>query len=100
MKKNYNPSEFCLVSSMIYKYGNKIGFMYREHPDEFSENDSGWRFLAGTETQDFVDNDSNSKIFELESIISMDAAIVSYLNLPYNTELERVNGKDIFKIIE
>ena len=36
------------ASDRITKEGFKVGYMYREQPDE-GRPDSGWRFLAGNE---------------------------------------------------
>lgn len=44
----------CYASDMITVGGAKVGFMYREEPD--FDADSGWRFLAGTETQEYLDD--------------------------------------------
>lgn len=38
----------CVVSDKITKEGFKVGYMYREKPEE-GRPDSGWRFLAGNE---------------------------------------------------
>jgi hypothetical protein len=91
---------FCLVSNLIGFEGKKVGYMYREEISEDAENDSGWRFLAGTESQEYVDDEKNSKVFEVETIIDFDPAIKKYLHLPEGTELERIEGSDDFKIIE
>lgn len=56
--------EGCLVSDKITKEGYKVGYMYREKPDE-GVPDSGWRFLV---------------LFILESVI---------LNLKLITEISR-----------
>ena len=103
MNKNKNEKDsmgFCLVSNLISLEGKKIGFMYREELEEDAENDSGWRFLAGTEDQEYVDNEANSKVYEVETIADFDPAIIPYLNYPFGTELERIEGKDEFSIIE
>ncbi len=103
MNKNKNEKEsmgFCLVSNLISLEGKKVGFMYREELEEDAENDSGWRFLAGTEDQEYVDNEANSKVYEVETIADFDPAIIPYLNYPFGTELERIEGKDEFSIIE
>lgn len=91
---------FCLVSNLISLEGKKVGYMYREELEEDAENDSGWRFLAGTEDQEYVDNEANSKVYEVETIADFDPAIIPYLNFPFGSELERVEGKDEFRIIE
>jgi hypothetical protein len=87
----------CRVSGKITNEGMKVGFMYREEPDNGS--DSGWRFLSGTETQKYVNDEQNSQITELKVVIELDKAITSYLDRPFGTDLERVEGTDDFQVI-
>ena len=42
---------YSLVSAKIFRDGMKVGYMYREQPEE--DEDSGWHFLSGTEDDDF-----------------------------------------------
>ena len=88
---------YCLASDKITVDGLPVGYMYREEPEE--EDDSGWRFLSGTEEQDYVDNPENSGIFEVNTIANYDKAIVYYLKMPYGTEMERIPGEDKFRKI-
>jgi hypothetical protein len=84
----------CLASDKITVDGMKVGFMYHEAPQD--ENDSGWRFIAGNEDQDYIDDPNNSMIFEVNVIANYDPAIIPYLKLPVGSELERKNGTDQF----
>ncbi len=88
---------FCRVSAKITNEGMKVGFMYREEPD--NSTDSGWRFLSGTETQKYVDDENNSQIIDLETIIKIDQAVAQYITRPFGTELERIEGTDNFQIL-
>ena len=88
---------FCRVSAKITNEGMKVGFMYREEPDNGL--DSGWRFLSGTETQKYVNDENNSKTTDLDTISKLDPAIVPYLDRPFGTDLERVEGSDSFQVI-
>ena len=45
--------EGCIVSDKITKEGYKVGYMYREKPDEGVPN-SGWRFTAGDESDEYM----------------------------------------------
>lgn len=85
----------CMATDKITVNGELIDFMYREQPD--FESDSGWRFLSGTETQDYVDNADNWAIYDTNTIANYDKAIIPYLDLPIGTELERITGTDKFK---
>lgn len=89
---------YSICSNKITVDGMKVGFMYREEP--FDDEDSGWRFLSGTEDQEYADNPDNSKIFGVNAIANHDPAIIPYLRKPEGCELERVEGKDEFQVLE
>lgn len=91
------PTGSCIVSNKIMLDGMHVGYMYREEPDD--SGDSGWRFLSGTERQQYVDDDSNHQVLAINSVIAADPAIGPYLDRPFGTELERVEGKNIFQVI-
>lgn len=88
---------YCLASDTITVDGMPVGYMYREEPED--EDDSGWRFLSGTEEQDYVDNPDNSGIFDVNTIANYDKAIIYYLKMPYGTEMERIPNEDKFQKI-
>ncbi|MDE6470407.1 MAG: DUF2185 domain-containing protein, partial [Eubacterium sp.] len=48
----------CIVSDKITKEGYKVGYMYRENPDD-EVPDSGWRFLAGNEDDAYMNDAGN-----------------------------------------
>jgi hypothetical protein len=98
MKNLVEPMGTCIATDRVTVDGKKVGYMYREEPDD--NLDSGWRFLAGTESQKYVDNPENSGIYEVNVLANLDPAIMPYLLLPFNTELVRVEGADEFKIVE
>ncbi len=84
----------CIASDQITVEGLPVGFMYREEPQV--ENDTGWRFIAGQENQDYLDDPMNSMVFEVNVIANYDPAIIPYLKLPIGTELERITNSDRF----
>ncbi|MGV8091810.1 MAG: DUF2185 domain-containing protein [Mangrovibacterium sp.] len=87
----------CMATDKITVKGELVDFMYRDEPD--FENDSGWRFLSGTETQEYVDNFENWSIYDTNTIANYDKAIIPYLNEPIGTELERIGKTDHFRIV-
>lgn len=89
---------YSICSNKITVEGMKVGFMYREDPVD--DEDSGWRFLSGTEDQDYADNPENSKIFGVNAIANHDPAIIPFLKLPVGTELGRVEGTEEFVNLE
>lgn len=84
-----------MATNKITVNGELVEFMYREEP-EF-DSDSGWRFLAGSETQDYVDVADNWAIYDTNTIANYDKSIIPYLDLPIGTELERITGTDKFE---
>jgi hypothetical protein len=88
----------CMATDKITVDGLEVGYMYREESD--FEADSGWRIFSGTETQDYVDDSNNTEIYDLNTIVNYDPSIIPYLDSPFGSELERVDGTDKFKKIE
>lgn len=86
-----------MATDKITVDGLKVGFMYREEPSY--ESDSGWIFLSGTETQEYIDDADNTMIYSVNTIANYDAAIIPYLHFPVGTNLERVPGTDEFEIV-
>jgi hypothetical protein len=70
----------CFASDRIMVDGQKIGFMYREAPD--NELDSGWRFLAGDESDEYMDKAENTGIYEVNTVANYDPDIIPYLQTP------------------
>ena len=56
----WDEAEGCFATDKILVDGCKVGYMYREQPDCDSEMpDSGWRFTAGDECEEYMDNPNN-----------------------------------------
>ena len=90
---NWKEEEGCIVSDKITKEGYKVGFMYREKPDE-GKSDSGWRFFAGNETEEYVNDSRNYHIFALNTISNYDSDIIPYLNSKIGSKYIRINSKE------
>ncbi|MFP4065824.1 MAG: DUF2185 domain-containing protein [Bacteroidales bacterium] len=87
----------CIASDKITIEGEKIGYMYRDIPED--KDDSGWRFLSGTEDQEYADDPHNSMVFDVNTIANYDPAIIPYLKRKKGTEWERIEGTDEFREI-
>lgn len=83
--------EGCLVSDKITKEGYKIGYMYREQPDE-GKPDSGWRFMAGNEDDEYINNPSNVHVFALNTVCNYDRDIIPYLKSKIGSVYIRVDS--------
>lgn len=91
MKKNFflKPDQIrpltdlpggAFASDRMVVDGAKVGYMYREAPDHGS--DSGWRFLAGDESDEYMDNPANFGIYALNIIANYDTEVLPLLNTP------------------
>lgn len=87
----------CLASDMITVAGNKVGYMYRETPD--TEPDSGWRFLSGEESQEYLDDPDHLGLYDVNTIANYDPEIIPFLDEPIGSAYERVlEGKGFQKV--
>lgn len=105
LNKKYllKPNEFkdialgfgsCIATDEITVNGNRVGFMYRENPD--NEIDSGWRFFSGLESQEYVDEPNNLEIYDVNTIANYDPEIIKYLSAPIGSAFGRAeNGEFI-----
>lgn len=67
----------CIATDRITVDGEPIRYMYRDKP--LNDNDSGWIFMAGDETEEYKDNPENIGIYDviLLQIITMKLFYVS-----------------------
>jgi hypothetical protein len=85
----------CYASDRITVDGLKVGYMYREEPD--NEDDSGWRFFSGDESDEYTNQQDNIGLHAVNSIANFDAEILPFLHAPLNTAFERVKSDKKFK---
>ncbi len=82
----------CIATDKITVEGLPVKYMYRSIPN--NDIDSGWRFFSGTETQEYIDDLNNSRVYEVNTIANYDQSIIPYLDLPLGVGLEKdENGK-------
>ncbi len=88
----------CLATDMILVRGKPVGFMYRAEPD--NEQDSGWRFMAGLEDQDYMDDESNLGVYDVNTIANYDPTIVEFIDAPVGAVFERKPGTKNFRPVD
>lgn len=93
---NEPNGEGCFVSNKITKEGFKVGYMYREQPDE-GVPDSGWRFMSGNEDDRYMNNSNNFHMLALNTVCNYDRDIISYLKSKVGSAYIRT-GNDTFEI--
>lgn len=89
---NEPNGEGCIVSDKITKEGYKVGYMYREEPS-MDMPDSGWRFMAGNEDDEYMNNSLNHHIFAINTICNYDSDIIPYLHSKIGSTYIRVDNK-------
>ena len=77
---DWEGAEGCIATNRITVEGCKVGYCYREKPDD--DWDSGWRFTAGDESEEYMDDPNNAGIYTLNSICNDDPEIIPLLNTP------------------
>lgn len=70
----------CLATDRIVVDGAPVGYCYREAPA--GDWDSGWRFTAGDESDDYMDDPRRSDIYSLNCLANYDADILPILSTP------------------
>ena len=80
----------CIATDRITVEGRKVAFFYREAPD--NEFDGGWRFFGGGETDAYLDDPTNSGIYNVNTIANYDPEIIPFLDAPAGAAFERENG--------
>ena len=77
----------CIATNRITVEGCKVGYCYREKPD--GDWDSGWRFTAGDESDEYMDDPNNAGIYKLNTICNDDPDIIPLLHTPAPCAFER-----------
>jgi hypothetical protein len=86
---------YIIASNEVMLLHKPIGFFYREEPG--NEQDSGWRFFSGDETEVYMEEPKNFAMYNATTIIAIDPSIVEYLEHEYPVAFERdeASGKFI-----
>ena len=84
----------CLATDLITVDGHEVGYMYREKMHE--QGDSGWRFFAGSETQQYLDQSTHTSVYDVNTIANYDPQIIPFLNSPVGSAFERQAPRGAF----
>ena len=84
---DWEGADGCIATNRITVEGRKVGYCYREIPD--GNWDSGWRFTAGDESDEYMDDPNNAGIYKLNTICNDDPDIIPLLNTSAPCAFER-----------
>lgn len=99
-KKNYNAIKNkkiilnlkSYVSKKITEEGWKVGYMERNEP--LNEEDSGWSFLAGNESDEYTSDHRNIELMYVGNVWQqLDQDIFKYIDMPIGTRLIRISSE-------
>lgn len=91
LTKNYGA---CIASDKITVEGYPIRFMYRNDPVD--EVDSGWSFLSGFESEEYMEDADNHGVFDVNTIANYDESIIPLLDSPAGSAFEKTPESEIF----
>ena len=74
------PNVACFATTRISRDGSPVGYMVHGLAD--GDEPARWQFFAGDETQAFVDDPENIRIFSLNTIANHDPSVIPYLTAP------------------
>lgn len=97
VKKVIESKEAGLVSDRISIDGGNINYMVRIQPVE-GTTDSGWQFFHGDESKEYLENVSNTQLFQLNVICNMDSSIIPLLDSPVGTAYRRTKDGTFVKV--
>lgn len=83
----------CIASDRILVDGARVGYCYRVIPDSADETwDSGWRFTAGDESDDYLEDQDHFAVYALNTVCNYDPDIIPLLDSEPGTAWSR--GED------
>ena len=84
---DWEGADGCIATNRITVEGCKVGYCYREESD--GGWDSGWRFTAGDESKEYMDDPNNAGLYKLNTICNDDPNIIPLLNMSVPCIFER-----------
>ncbi|APA67166.1 immunity protein Imm33 domain-containing protein [Janthinobacterium sp. 1_2014MBL_MicDiv] len=73
----------CFVTKRVLEDGAPVGYLYREEPD--NADDSGWRFTANDESDDYINDSANVALVSLGAVLGVDDRFIALLDSPTGT---------------
>ncbi len=94
---DWDGPDGCLATDRILVDGEPVGYCYREQPSEKVSHDSGWRFFAGTEDEDYLSNPENAGVYTLNTLCNYCPDVAGILASPYGTAYFRDDSGTLVK---
>ena len=88
----------CLATDRITVDGVMVSYMYREVTNR--PNDTGWRFFAGDEDEEYMANSGHHGVYQINTIANYSPEIIRYLDTPAPCAFERIQGTQDFMSVD
>lgn len=79
-------SKRCFVTRRILDEGARVGYLYREAPD--NDRDSGWCFSANDESDEYMGDCDNFAVVSVGAVLSRDDSFIHLLDAPEGSSFE------------
>ena len=88
----------CFATDRIMVDGEQVGYMYREaaHRPE----DTGWRFFAGDESQEYIDDLRHTDIYEVNTVANFDPDVIPYVDAAAPCAFEKIAGTHKYRPVD
>ena len=93
---DWNGPAGCLATDRILMDGAAVGYCCREEPA--GDWDSGWRFTAGDESDEYMDDPRHSDVYTLNRTANYDAAILPILDTPAPCAFAKGRGGELERL--
>ena len=84
--------KIAYVSRKIVDNGYKVGYMCKEEP--LNNNDSGWQFLAGNESDKYINDSKNIALLSINEVYGLDKDIWNYLDSTAGSSYIRISSNE------
>ena len=86
----------CFVTNNVLYEGQAVGFLYKEDPDY--DDDSGWRFSTGTESEEYMDDSNNISYVSLGAVLREDDGFVNLLDREEGVVFEKTTSGEYVEV--
>ena len=85
-KKLIENAGGCIITRSLLDGTSKLRWLFREQG--VNPNDNGWRAIGDSDTQEYIDDPSNSVVVDFDTLAKMEPAVLVVYQLPIGTDLE------------
>lgn len=79
----------CIVTKSVLEGKSSIKWLFREQG--VNQVDNGWRVIGDTDTQEYIDDSSNSVVVDFDRLVEIEPAVLSVYDMPVGSDLEFVS---------